>query len=57
MGTLIRSRGVMWRVIRVQGSTVHLKLDEREPRPDGGPIVTPTPLADGHPDFEVMSEV
>jgi hypothetical protein len=47
----------MWRVIRVEGSTVHLKLDEREPRPDGGPIVTPTPLADGHPDFEVMSEV
>jgi hypothetical protein len=47
----------MWRVIHVEGSTVHLKLDEREPGPGGGPIVTPTPLADGHPDFEVMSEV
>jgi hypothetical protein len=47
----------MWRVIRVEGSTVHLKLDEREPGPDGGPIVTPIPLAEGQPDFEVMSEV
>jgi hypothetical protein len=56
-GTLIRSRGAMWRVIRLEGSVVYLKLDERQPGPDGGPVITPIPLAEGQPDFEVMTEV
>ena len=47
----------MWRVARLEGSSVFLEPADSQPGPDGGPIVTPTPLADGHPDFEVMSEV
>jgi hypothetical protein len=56
-GTYIRSRGVMWRVIRLESHVVHLGPDDRQPGPDGGPILTPIPLGDGVPDFEVMTEI
>jgi hypothetical protein len=57
VGTYIRSRGVMWRVTRLEGHVVHLGADDRQPGPDGGPIITPIPLSEGAPDFEVMTEV
>ena len=57
VGTLIRSRGTLWRVARLEGSSVFLDAADPQPGPDGGPVVTATPLAEGQPTFEVVTEV
>jgi hypothetical protein len=56
VGTLLRSRGTLWRVVRLEGSSVFLDAADLHP-PDGGPVGTPTPLAEGQPTFEVVTEV
>jgi hypothetical protein len=41
----------------LEGSSVFLDAANPQPGPDGDPVVTPTPLAEGQPTFEIMSEV
>jgi hypothetical protein len=57
VGTLIRSRGTLWRVSRLEGSSVFLDAADPLHGPAGGSGVTPTPLTDEPPKFEVVTEV
>jgi hypothetical protein len=57
VGTLVRSRGTLWRVRRFNGTAAYLEKAESQPGPAGGPAVVLNPLGDSPLTVEVLAEV
>jgi hypothetical protein len=60
VGTLLRARGSLWRVMRFEGSSAFLESAEASVEAHGGPsgpLVIPDPLGDKPLTLEVIAEV
>jgi hypothetical protein len=57
VGTLVRSRGALWRVSTYDGTTVSLVAASAEDNIQHGPVVKPSPLGDEPFLMETIIEV
>ena len=57
IGTLVRSRGALWRVREFQGGTVLLAEASHEDQVMHGPVMQPSPLGDEPVLLETIIEI
>jgi hypothetical protein len=57
VGSLVRTRGTLWRVREYNGEAAYLEVAEAPPGPAGGPVVIPDPLGDTPLTLEIVPAV
>ena len=57
VGTVLRSRGALWRVREYDGTAAFLEEAEPQPGPAGSPVITADPIGDMPLTFEILTEV